>query len=122
MDVRIWKTPVEATWHRANRLVEVNTGLDELMVRIIEESTERIWTLQFSNVRAFKLLVEDCAEWSKKPLPPDHGFFVIRNSPWFRALGIGEADPGSPESVQHFVICMHEGVLEVAAHGCSFVG
>jgi len=119
LDVHRWETPVEATWHRANRLVEMNTG-EDLTVRLIEENTDRIWTLQFTDVHAFKLVTEDCAEWSKKPLPPDGGFFKLTDSPWFEALGIGESDPDSMENTQHFVVCLQEGILEIAAHDCSF--
>ena len=120
MDVHAWDTPVEATWHKANKLVEVSTGLEELIVRLAEEKTDRIWSLQFSDVRAFKLYTEDCAQWSKQPLPPEGGFFKITGSPWFDALGLGESDPDSPESSTHYVICCSEGIVEVAAHSCAF--
>ncbi len=120
MDVHSWETPIEAKWHKANKLVEVSTGLDELLFRIIEEISQHIWSLQFSDVRAFKLYTEDCAQWSKQPLSPDAGFFIITGSPWFNALGLGEIDPDSPESATHFVVCCNEGIVEIAAHSCSF--
>lgn len=119
MDVHLWETPIEATWHRANRLADLSTS-DGLIVRIIEENTDRIWSLQFTAMHAFKLVTEDCAEWSKKPLPPEAGFFKITDSPWLEALGIGESDPEAMEHIQHFAISMQDGILEIAAHDCTF--
>ena len=121
MDVHVWETPIEATWQRANRLEELRTPkAEELIVRIIEENTDRIWSLQFTQVGAFKLLSEQCAEWSKEPLPPDGGFFTIVGSPWFEAIGLGDSDPDAIEAKTHYVISCQEGILEVVANDCTF--
>ena len=116
MEVHYWETPIEATWHNANHLEEANIGKDDITIRISDEKTGRIWSLQFERVKAFKILSDECAEWSTKLLPPDSGFFTITNSPWFSALGLGSSDPDALDSVTHYVICCEEAIVEVLAH------
>ncbi len=118
MEVHYWETAIEATWHNANHLVEANIGKGDITIRISDEKTARVWSLQFERVKAFKILSDECAEWSTKLLPADSGFFTITESPWLTALGLGETIPGTVDYVNHYVVCCEEGIVEVVAHDC----
>ena len=118
MDVHVWQTPIRATWHKSNALIDFTYTPDVLEVVIQEEETPAKWHISFKELAAFKILVPHNAHWSLEALPPDGGFFRIVDSPWLAALGLSETN--DHRTALHFVICCKRELIEVAAYDAVF--
>jgi hypothetical protein len=118
MDVHLWDTPIRATWHKSNTLVDLKYAPDLLELLVHEEETRMRWRISFKDLAAFKIIVGDNAHWSRQPLPPDAGFFQITESPWLSALGLTETN--DQELVRHYVICCRRELIEIAARDATF--
>src|SRR5438874_315322 len=118
MDVHLWDTPIRASWHSSNTLIDIKYAPEALEAIIHEEGTRMRWRITFKDLVAFKIIIGDNGKWSRDPLPADAGFFQLTESPWLAALGTTETNDQRP--ARHYVVCCKREMIEVAAHDVTF--
>jgi len=113
MKISTWAVPIRSRWYRSTELRELRFGRGGVILRIIEEDTEREWTVQFNNVQAFRITTEECAIRIIEQLPQCGGFFEVQDSPWLSELGRQEVS--FLDRSKHYVVACYDEIVEVVA-------
>lgn len=113
MHVKPWGVPISASWYRATELKELRFDRTGLHLVVVEEESERQWTVHFKSVQAFRSTTEECAITVIEQLPIEGGFFEIENSPWLDELGRGQV--AFLDKSRHFVVACYDEIIEVIA-------
>jgi len=109
----IWDVPIKANSHRSTELKEFKFDRNTLVFQLIEEDTEKVWSLSFDSLQAFRTTTEECSAEILKQLPTNGGFFKAPESVLLDSLGKNNIH--FLNNACHFVICCYDEVLEVIA-------
>jgi hypothetical protein len=113
MKIIEWDVPIVARWYRSTELKDLHFGKGDLVLRVIEEDTDRERTVVFKNVQAFRGTTEECAAPIIGTLPQDGGFFQVQDSPWLTELGRGEVS--FLDQSKHYIVACYDEILEIVA-------
>lgn len=108
-----WETPIKAGSSRSTELKEFKFDRHALILKLIEEDTEKNWNLSFESFQALRITTEECSVKIISRLPDNGGFFKSSESPWLKNLGKNEIHFLS--DAYHFVICCYDEIIEVVA-------
>ena len=70
-----WDVPIKADSYRSIDLKEYKFDRNRLVLELVEDETEEIWSLCFDSLQAFKTTTEECSAEILEQLPVDGGFF-----------------------------------------------
>jgi len=113
MKISTWDVPIRSRWYRSTELKELRFDRGGVILRVLEEDTEREWTVHFKNVQAFRSTTEECAVAIIEQLPEGGGFFEVKDSPWLAELGRGEVS--FLEQSKHYIVGCYDEIVEVVA-------
>lgn len=113
MNIIRWNVPVIANTNRANDLEELRFTQGSLTLMLIEDETEKKWSLCFKSIQAFRVTSEECASELLRYIPVNGGFFKVIDSPWLQELGKG--DIHFMRNVCHYIIFCYDNIVEVVS-------
>jgi len=113
------ETPIEALGRRSLELESIIYEPGSIVVRVLEESTEKCWQVCFSNIQGLKVTTFESAFEVLKELDGDGALFEFKQSKWLDSLGVNELE--YMKKARHFVICCYDEVVEVMAWEVAFV-
>jgi len=108
-----WDVPIKARSNRSNDLKEFKYNDNQLVITLIEEDTDAVWHVFFTEIQAFRSTSEECSNATMLQVPTKGGFFKSSDSDWLMELGKGKIQ--FLNNSLHFIICCYDEMIEVIA-------